>query len=198
MTRNHNAMGIKEKIKEKLREIRREVARVLAPPVQEQPVPVPVGVRKGLTLIELAIVLLVLGIIMGIVFASIGSTADDVQKGAVRLKVNSDANTVKILVSRYEREVGSLEDRTSLKVISQPNPDDPDSRPFASRKQVQDPWKNYYFIKKNEQGFNDICSYGKDGEEGGEGPDADFCITDERSWPAWLREKGQGDDGDDV
>jgi hypothetical protein len=32
-----------------------------------------------------------------------------------------------------------------------------------------------------------ICSYGKDGQVGGEGENQDFYIDDKSSWPDWLK-----------
>lgn len=143
--------------------------------------------RRGLTLVELAIVLLVLGIIMAIVFASIDTGVVD---DAVRLKIKGDATALPLHLQRYEREVGQLEDRQSLSILAQTNPENPSWRP-VKEDAILDAWKNPYQVRVSETGEKQIWSLGADKQEGGEGKNADFCVSDKTTWPVWLSGKAQ-------
>jgi general secretion pathway protein G len=142
-----------------------------------------ISLRKGITLVELAIVLLVLGIIMGIVYANLdfGITDD-----AKRLAVKNSSHQLQMHWERYEFGNPPLEDGISLELLTQKNEQDPTFRP-VNRDLVLDPWKRPYFICTDENSQRQICSYGADGIMGGEGQNADYMLTNEASWPEWLR-----------
>lgn len=144
--------------------------------------------RKGLTLVELAIVLLVLGIIIGIVYANLDFTVID---KAQRQAVISSSDTLKMQLEMYESETGNtLNEGDPLSILSQKDPSNPTWSPIKSNA-VMDPWKKPYYICNDENGIQQICSKGKDGTEGGDGENADFVLTDESTWPAWLSGKKQ-------
>ncbi len=143
--------------------------------------------RRGLTLIELAIVILVLGIIMAIIYGAIdpGEVTDD----ARRLQVKNNSHVLQIQLQRYELENPPLEEGSDLTTLLNR------SAGWAGLKeeQVVDPWKNPYFICLDPDGNRHICSYGSDGELGGQNQAQDFYLTDQSSWPAWLgKGKGKG------
>ena len=138
--------------------------------------------RAGITLIEIAMVLLVIAIIMGIVYANIDTSV--VGKAQV-LRIKTSSQTIPIVVEKYEFENESLEEGTSLEILTQRNPNNPGYRP-AKKDAVTDPWGNYYFICRDETGIKQVCSYGKDNQIGGEDENSDFILTDESSWPTWL------------
>ena len=139
--------------------------------------------RRGLTLIELAVVMLVLGIIMAVVYGSldVGGTT----RSAKKLQVKSAATTLDANMSRYELENGNLSDGTSLDILTQNTA----SWRGLKKDQVLDPWKKPYFICTDNAGSRQICSYGSDGVQGGRGEGADFYLTDESSWPDWLKKR---------
>ena len=140
------------------------------------------ALRRGLTLVELAIVLLVLGVIMAIVFSSLDLSVSD---KAVALKIKNDARLLQIKISNFENETGlTIQDRESIEVLSQGNEET--SWTPVNEDAIKDPWGNFYHIEKSESGSTEICTYGQDGDEGGEGKAADFCITQKSTFPAWL------------
>lgn len=143
--------------------------------------------RAGITLVELAIVLLVLGIIMSIVYAFVDfGIADD----AVRTALQTQETTITMTVERYEMDNPPLEDGQSLEFLTIQSDEHPTWRPLKPSA-VQDPWKQFYVIRYIE-GKRQICSLGKDKREGGEGKNADFCVTDRSTWPdIWLGKKKQ-------
>ena len=140
-------------------------------------------IRHGLTLIELAIVILILGVIMAIVYSNLNPT-EQIQN-AKRLQIKSMATTLEANMTRYELENGALADGTKLSVLTQK------TGTWAGLKedQVLDPWKRPYFICSDNSGNRQICSYGSDGVPGGKGEAEDFFLTDQSSWPAWLKAK---------
>lgn len=141
--------------------------------------------RQGLTLVELAIVILVLGVIMGIVYSSLDfGITDDARK----LQVQSSSKQLQIHWERYEFDYPPLEEGQPLTILSESSPEHEGWRPIDSDL-VMDPWKKPYFICSDDTGKRQICSYGSDGQPGGEGTAADFYLTDKSSWPAWLSGK---------
>lgn len=143
-------------------------------------------IRRGLTLVELAIVLLVLGIIMGIVYANIdlGITDD-----AVKLQVKTSSKQVPVILQRYEMEYSPLPEGTELTVLSEQDANNPGWRP-VDEDAVKDPWGNPYYICSGSRGRG-ICSYGEDGQPGGQGRAQDFDLRDRSTWPAWISGESQ-------
>ncbi len=141
--------------------------------------------RKGLTLVELSIVILVLGILMVVLFANLDLGITDKAK---KLQVTNASKQLKIWLDQYEYENERLEEGAALTILSQKNPNNPGWKPIDEQS-VLDPWKNPYFICSDEAGERQICSLGADGQNGGDGVNADFFLTNSESWPAWLSGK---------
>ena len=137
--------------------------------------------RRGLTLIELAVVMLVLGIIMAVVYGSLDVSGTT--KSAKKLQIKASATTLEAGWSRYELENGNLSDGAKLTILTQST----DNWRGLKEDQVLDPWKKPYFICSDNAGTRQICTYGSDGVPGGKGESADFYLSDESSWPAWLK-----------
>ena len=138
---------------------------------------------SGLTLIELAIVILVLGIIMAIVYTGInpGSVID---KARV-LRVKSVAQQLRVQMQLYESKYPRIPLQSDLTILTQ----DQDGWVGMREDDVLDPWNKPYFICADEKGKRQICTYGEDGQAGGENENQDFYLTNEKSWPQWLTEK---------
>ncbi len=141
------------------------------------------NLRSGITLIELTIVLLVLGILIAVLYSTVNLGITDTAK---KLAIQQNAAAVPVNLERYEFENPQLLEGDSLKKLAENNPDNPSWRPLKEDA-VKDPWKNFYFICSDEIGKRQICSYGADGQPGGEGKNADFYLTDSSSWPDWLK-----------
>jgi len=141
------------------------------------------NIRKGLTLFELALVLLVLGIIIGIVYANLNIGVVDKAK---KLKVKQvQAKQLPILVQKYEEEVAPLNDGDSLEILT--NKQEGSNWDPVDEEILKDPWNRFYVMCSDTSGRLHICSYGKDGQVGGEGENQDFYIDDKSSWPDWLK-----------
>ncbi len=138
--------------------------------------------REGFTLIELAVVVLVLGIIMSVVLYNIDFGVKD---DAIRLKVNTNSKLLQSKWEMYEFDHAPVEEGNDLMILARKDPENPTWRP-VDEDLVLDPWKRPYFICRDDVGERQICSYGQDGEPGGEGKAADFYLTSKNSWPSWL------------
>ncbi|MCA9271605.1 MAG: type II secretion system protein GspG [Spirochaetales bacterium] len=131
--------------------------------------------RRGLTLMELAIVIVVLGIIIGIIAANLDLSALD---KAQILRMKTAALNLNSRWQAYEATHTSLREN------------DPVSRMnINNRDMTLDPWGNEYFICRDPDGRRQICSFGADGQPGGEDRDEDIYLTREDLWPAWLRDE---------
>jgi len=142
--------------------------------------------RKGLTLIELAIVLMVLGIIMGIVFYSLRDSTGVIDS-AKKLKVQQQAAMLPIELQKFYDAGGSINLGDDLRILTEEIPDS--SFRGAKEDLILDPWNRPYFICQADDGNDRICSRGADGQDGGEGQNADFQLDDDHTWPAWLKKK---------
>ncbi|MCB1172397.1 MAG: type II secretion system protein GspG [Leptospiraceae bacterium] len=137
--------------------------------------------RAGLTLVELAIVILVIGIIMTIVVMNLDFSVVD--KGKI-LAVKSQRMNLMNKLKIYEMENPPLNEGDDLGSIDGVN-----------EEMLNDPWSRPYFICRADSGQRHICSYGADGEQGGEGENQDFYLTgNPKEWPAWLRGKKEGEE----
>lgn len=143
--------------------------------------------RRGLTLVELSIVILVLGILMTVLFVNLDLGVTDKAK---KLQVTNASKQLKIWWNQYEYENDQIEEGAALTILSDRNPDNPGWKPIDEQL-VMDPWKRPYFICLDDNGDRQICSLGADGQDGGEGVNADFFLTDKYTWPAWLSGKKQ-------
>ncbi len=139
--------------------------------------------RKGLTLFELALVLLVLGIIIGIVYANLDIGVVDKAK---KLKIKQvQSKQIPVLIQRFEEEVGPLSEGDSLEILTK-NHENTSWQP-VDPEILKDPWNRFYVMCSDTQANLHICSYGKDGNVGGEGENQDFYLDDPSSWPNWLK-----------
>ena len=108
---------------------------------------------------------------------------DKLRQSAKKLQVRGVAVSLEAHWNRYELEVETLTDLTPLTVLAETK----DNWRGIKEDQVLDPWKKPYFICSDESGNRQICSYGSDGVPGGSGDAVDFYLTDQSSWPGWLK-----------
>lgn len=126
--------------------------------------------QTGFTLIELLIVMAILAMLAALVGPALFERLD---KG----KQSTAASQISMLESAleaYRLEVGHFPDSLDALVA---NVDDEDGwdGPYLNRADEVplDPWKNEYVYARSGRNYS-LKSYGADGVEGGEGPDADI------------------------
>ncbi|MGI9014601.1 MAG: type II secretion system major pseudopilin GspG [Phycisphaerales bacterium] len=130
--------------------------------------------RRGFTLVEILVVVTIIALLAGMVslrlFGIVGQTRSQVAQ--------NDATAVAKAINVFILNGGSLEDGMDLTVLTLP-PDQGGgpSGPYLNRADdILDPWgKPFYVRVPGEVNYDfDVISYGKDGQPGGEGENADI------------------------
>lgn len=121
--------------------------------------------RRGMTLIEIMVVITILGLIMAAVGVAVIPKLDEAKQDTARLDIANIHNALKL----YYTKKGKYPDTgTGLKALV-------DTQNLE--KIPMDPWGHEY-VYMNEGGKPVLMSYGADGTQGGEGPDADISSRD--------------------
>ena len=121
--------------------------------------------QRGMTLIEIMVVITILGLIMAAVGVAVIPKLDEAKQDTARLDIANIQNALKL----YYTKKGKYPDTgTGLKALV-------DTQNLE--RVPTDPWGNEY-VYMNEGGKPVLMSYGADGTQGGEGPDADISSRD--------------------
>ncbi|HEY0096823.1 MAG TPA: type II secretion system major pseudopilin GspG [Archangium sp.] len=121
--------------------------------------------RRGMTLIEIMVVITILGLIMAAVGVAVIPKLDEAKQDTARLDIANIHNALKL----YYTKKGKYPDTgTGLRALVETQ---------NLEKVPTDPWGNEY-VYMNEGGKPVLMSYGADGTQGGEGPDADISSRD--------------------
>jgi general secretion pathway protein G len=124
----------------------------------------------GFSLIEMLAVIVLIGIVAGIVVQQVGKNVDKGKWGAGKAQVQALAGKVE----GYSLDNGSpparLED-----MISKPGNAANWMGPYAKESDLKDPFGHPFQYKApGEHGDFDIMFFGKDGQAGGDGANADY------------------------
>jgi general secretion pathway protein G len=130
----------------------------------------------GFTLIEIMVVVVILGILAALVLPNVIGNVD---KAAVA-KVKQDLRAFDTALSLYRLDNYKYPttDQGLQALVQQPN--DPTVRNWKQGGYLQggvrkDPWQNdYMYVYPGQHGEYDVYTYGADGQEGGEGINADM------------------------
>jgi general secretion pathway protein G len=121
--------------------------------------------QRGMTLIEIMVVITILGLIMAAVGVAVIPKLEEAKQDTARLDIANINNTLKL----YYTKKGKFPDTaTGLRALVETQ---------NLEKIPVDPWGHDY-VYMNEGGKPVITSYGADGTQGGEGPDADISSRD--------------------
>lgn len=128
---------------------------------------------RGFTLLELLVVIVIIGLLAAYVgpkyFAQLGKSEVTVAKAQIE-SFEKALDTLRLDVGRYpttEEGLGSL--------LSKPPTAVKWNGPYLKKNVPQDPWGHAYLYRApGSKGEYDITSYGKDGQPGGAGEDADI------------------------
>lgn len=133
--------------------------------------------RKGFTLVELLVVVLIISMLAAVLaprmFRGLGQAKADIARAKMTIIEDS--------LSRFQYDCGRLpsESEGGLEALLVAPPDLADRwmGPYLKQSQLLDPWGNMYIYISEGQynpGSFDLISLGADGQEGGEGDNADI------------------------
>jgi len=130
--------------------------------------------RRAFTIIEVIVIITILGIIAAVVVPRLIGRIGQSRQGAAQASAASLANSVKLFMT----DMDQLPQGDSLGFLIEAPTDVGGTwrGPYVdSEDALVDPWGNPYVIRvPGEKNFDfDIISYGRDGQPGGEGEDAD-------------------------
>jgi general secretion pathway protein G len=132
--------------------------------------------RRGFTLIEIMVVVVILGILAAFIVPKIAGRPEQ----ARRTKAKMDIKSMETALSLYYMDNGFYPStEQGLEALVEPPTGGRVPSNFKEggylKKVPADPWKNpYVYISPGLYGDFDIMSFGTDGDEGGEGNDADI------------------------
>jgi len=128
---------------------------------------------RGFTLIEIMVVVVILGILAALIAPNVISRIDDAQA----VKVQQDLRAIESALKLYRLDNFRYPDtEEGLEALVTP-PQDPNARwPTGGylERLPKDPWDQpYVYLYPGNQGEIDVYTLGRDGQQGGEGLDAD-------------------------
>jgi general secretion pathway protein G len=133
---------------------------------------------RGFTLIEIMVVITILGILAALIVPRVVGRTDDARIAAAKQDIASIMQALKLYRldnGRYpttEQGLKALIERPT----TEPVPSNWKQGGYLERSSVpKDPWgREYQYLNPGLRGEIDVFSFGRDGQSGGEGPDADI------------------------
>lgn len=137
--------------------------------------------RRGFTLIEMMVVVVILGILASVVTVKVYQHIRRAKITKAKVQIKEFVNAVKMYKMEYSRIPETLDE------LVEKTEKHPDGLLPAI---PLDPWGNAYDYTEDEEHEFVITSYGADGQEGGEGEDADI-LSHELETEGALDEEAQ-------
>jgi general secretion pathway protein G len=133
--------------------------------------------RKGFTLVELLVVILIISMLAAVLaprmFKGLGKAKADIAKAKMTIIEDS--------LARFQYDCGRMPDEAEggleALLVAPADLEEKWNGPYLKQSQLLDPWGNMYiYISEGEYnpGSFDLISFGADGQEGGEGDNADI------------------------
>ncbi|MEO7773721.1 MAG: type II secretion system major pseudopilin GspG [Steroidobacteraceae bacterium] len=129
----------------------------------------------GFTLIEIMVVVIIIGLLAAVVAPQFLSRVDDARIS----KAKNDIGTIDGLLVMYKLDNYKFPSTDEGLQALVTKPADPNLRNWREggymKSLVKDPWKNdYQYVYPGTHGEYDLYTLGADGEQGGEGQNADI------------------------
>lgn len=132
-----------------------------------------ISFARGFTLIEIMVVVVIIGLLAAIVAPNLIGNID---RAAVT-RAKADIRTIDNALNLYRLDNFRYPstDEGLQALVTNPGEDSAPNWKQYLRSVPADPWKNeYQYVSPGQRGDFDIFSLGADGQEGGEGIDADI------------------------
>ena len=132
------------------------------------------ALNRGFTLIELMVVLVIIGVLAALIVPNVLERADDARATAARTDVNNLMQALKMYRLDNQRYPTSEQGLQALVQKPTVGPPPPHWKPYLD-KLPNDPWgRPYQYLSPGVKGEVDVMSFGADGQQGGEGKNADI------------------------
>lgn len=129
--------------------------------------------RRGFTLIELLVVLVILGLVAAIAVPQVIKYVGSAKSDTARIQIERLATTLdlyRLEVGRYPSSAEGLE-----ALVERPPNVETWNGPYLKERDISDPWNRpYVYASPGEIGDYDLSTLGADGQEGGDGENADI------------------------
>ena len=131
------------------------------------------GSQAGFSLIEIMVVVVIIGILATVVALNVGGAPDE----ARRVKAQQDIKTLESALEMYKLhnfDYPSTDQGLEALVNPPADANNWQAGGYVKGGLPEDPWGNpYQYLKPGVHGEYDLWTYGRDGQLGGDGPDAD-------------------------
>jgi general secretion pathway protein G len=115
--------------------------------------------RRGFSLVEIMVVVVIIGLLAGAVAIKVGDYVDKAKTNRAKSDIATIVNALETVYADKGRYPSNEEGLASLPL-----------------KNFTDPWERpYQYNQPGRSGPFEVISYGADGVEGGEGPNADIA-----------------------
>ena len=134
--------------------------------------------RDGMSLIEIMVVVIIMGMIATIVMRSVLSSRDRARALTARVQISVFKDALADYYSEHSHYPATLQGLITRSETVKPEAYWPENGYLDASGIPLDPWNNKYdYIMPGLDHSYEIICYGRDGVDGGEGPDADI-----KSW----------------
>lgn len=134
--------------------------------------------EKGFTLLEILVVVFILSLLAAIVAPQFMGRTEDAKIAEAKVQIRNIETALKLF--KLDNGFYPTTEQGLEALIEKPStgrvPNHYREKGYLEQKKIpMDPWDNpYIYISPGIEGDFDIVSLGADGQEGGEGPDADI------------------------